>query len=440
MKSAPSILGNKAYVDLPTLNAHKVLAKIDTGADSSTIWASEVVERNGTLTFKLFGKNSVHYTGETVTTKSFSQTSVKNSFGEVQIRYKVALKTLINDRLIKVNYTLSNRENNSTPILIGRKTLSGKFLIDVAKQAEERPQRVLVVSKIRSSEVANFVEDVAQELANTTIDYATYDDIVVSFKDGTMSAFVDTFGADLASYDIVHFKTSTKRDITSSLARYAQSKGATVLDFAAIAGFPTMSKLYEYTLLTLNNIPIPDSVFVTPQKAPAAYKQFASQLGLPFVLKDIHGSKGNYNQVIHNEGEYQAMLQSVQSQDIYLIGQKFTPNDGDYRVLVMGHHIELVIYRSRADNSTHLNNTTQGGRATLLKATDLPPAIRRSSLLAARLMGRDIAGVDMVKDKVDGKWYCFEVNDGPQIVTGAFLEQKRTAFAAYIKRVLEKRI
>jgi D-alanine-D-alanine ligase-like ATP-grasp enzyme len=51
-------------------------------------------------------------------------------------------------------------------------------------------------------------------------------------------------------------------------------------------------------------------------------------------------------------------------------------------------------------------------------------------------MGRDVAGVDMMQGSEDGLWYCLEVNDGPQLASGAYVEEKSEAFAQFINRRL----
>ena len=125
-------IGINLLVSLPLEGISGVEAKIDTGADSSAIWASAIKEENGELSFTLFDKDSPHYTGKVIKTEDFKTTKVKNSFGDVEQRYKVKLKLIIAGRKINSSFTLANRGKNSYSILIGRRTLHGKFLVDVS--------------------------------------------------------------------------------------------------------------------------------------------------------------------------------------------------------------------------------------------------------------------------------------------------------------------
>ncbi len=125
-------LGSTEFVNIA--GYHDIPAKIDTGADSSSIWASHIhVDQNNILTFQLFDKKSPFYTGETIERKEFKAVVVRSASGEEQIRYRTNLQLTIGGRKINAMFTLANRGNNNFPVLIGRRTLSGKFLIDVSK-------------------------------------------------------------------------------------------------------------------------------------------------------------------------------------------------------------------------------------------------------------------------------------------------------------------
>jgi hypothetical protein len=46
---------------------------------------------------------------------------------------------VINGEAFSTTFTLANRTRNHFPVLIGRHTLEGKFLVDVSKSCVERP-------------------------------------------------------------------------------------------------------------------------------------------------------------------------------------------------------------------------------------------------------------------------------------------------------------
>jgi len=130
MEETPTI-GRNALIDIVD-HAAQVPAKIDTGADSSAIWASNIhIDKNGHLHFTLFDKESPFYSGEDIMTDDFTVAQVRSSSGHIQIRYRAQLTARIGGKRVKVLFNLSDRSQNEFPVLIGRRTLSGKFIVDV---------------------------------------------------------------------------------------------------------------------------------------------------------------------------------------------------------------------------------------------------------------------------------------------------------------------
>ena len=115
---------------------HDIPAKIDTGADRSAIWASKIkVDRDGTLKFALFGPSSQYYTGKVFKRKDYGVAKIKSSNGTTQMRYRTHLTIVVGGRKIRALFYLSDRSTQRFPILIGRSTIRGKFLVDVRNTA-----------------------------------------------------------------------------------------------------------------------------------------------------------------------------------------------------------------------------------------------------------------------------------------------------------------
>lgn len=126
-----SIIGRAERISIPTLGNYRVHARIDTGAKTSSIWATDVHEENGRL-YATFRSNAssdsiAHHFSH------FSKVAVSSSMGTVQTRYKVKLTVVIKKRRIISTFTLADRSMQVYPVLIGRNTLMNKFIVDVAK-------------------------------------------------------------------------------------------------------------------------------------------------------------------------------------------------------------------------------------------------------------------------------------------------------------------
>ena len=133
-----TLIGRTSYAKFPAERV-RVPAKIDTGADSSSVWASELhVDDDFELRFVLFGKESPFYTGTRHTTKNYKARQVRSSNGTTQIRYQVQLTVVLGGRKVRGSFTLADRSSNTYPVLIGCRLLTGKFLVDVAKGKKKR--------------------------------------------------------------------------------------------------------------------------------------------------------------------------------------------------------------------------------------------------------------------------------------------------------------
>lgn len=429
-------IGTIELIAFPQEALQAVPAKVDTGADSSSLWASNIVENGQKLSFTLFDRTSSLYSGKALTTTDYKVISVRNSFGHAEYRYKVKLPIVLGGRKLRAAFTLSNRANNRYPVLIGRKTLHGKFLVDVTRKPLKDCVSILMLSTKRTEVTQKFANNLASNDPRLHVEYGGYEDL--DFRIGmpeTRISLRET-GQDIASFDLVYFKTTARyMDVAAATARYLEKRNVPFLDHA-VKHFPSTSKLYQYALLEHSGLRVPPSMFMLPAPLVRSFADIAQQLGLPFVLKDIHGNKGEYNYLIRDEASFDLACAETGKAGVSCIAQGYIPNNCDYRVLVFGKKIELVICRTRGNDSTHLNNTSQGAMAEIVPASTLPAEVQKACIEGARLVERQIAGVDIVQDKQTGMWYCLEVNDGPQLASGSFTSEKHSALAKYFVRRL----
>lgn len=133
------IVGSTEFISIGDVK--NVPAKIDTGADTSSIWVSDIeMQEDGVLTFSLFDKKCPLYTGDRLKTTDYTAKVVRSSHGDSQIRYCVELPLTIMGKTFDTTFTLANRSRNHFPVLIGRRTLKGKFLVDVSKSSVTRQE------------------------------------------------------------------------------------------------------------------------------------------------------------------------------------------------------------------------------------------------------------------------------------------------------------
>jgi hypothetical protein len=128
------VLGRSDRVDLPKLKLFNVHAKVDTGAYNCSLHCTDVKVVNKCLEFIVLDEEHPEYTGSKFVFKKFKQKEIRNSFGESELRYVIKTQIRIFDRLIRAEFSLSNRGNLKFPVLLGRKILRDRFYIDVTKK------------------------------------------------------------------------------------------------------------------------------------------------------------------------------------------------------------------------------------------------------------------------------------------------------------------
>lgn len=129
-ESKIKLIGRREHVSFPLLNISKVEAKIDTGAYTCAIHCKNILLKTNNdksvLTFQLLDDTIYSF-------DEFSKKKIKNSFGEMEERYIIKTVIVIGKKRIKSTLSLSDRESMRYPVLIGRRLLRGKFIVDVSK-------------------------------------------------------------------------------------------------------------------------------------------------------------------------------------------------------------------------------------------------------------------------------------------------------------------
>lgn len=131
-------IGATDHLALPDFGIDDITCKIDTGAYTSTIHCSRVrlVEKDDLtyLSFRLYDPKFGITTRKEFRYSEFKERKVRSSNGEVDYRYSIYTTVVIFGKKIKTEFTLSFREKMKFPILLGRKFLKNRFIVDVSQK------------------------------------------------------------------------------------------------------------------------------------------------------------------------------------------------------------------------------------------------------------------------------------------------------------------
>lgn len=123
-------IGRTDKADFPVLGFYDIDIKIDTGAYTSSIHCHSIVEKDDKLVCTFFDKQHPLYNGQEMIFEEYDIAIVRSSNGETQYRYQVQSNITIFSKTYKISLTLSSREDMRFPVLIGRKFLTKKFIVD----------------------------------------------------------------------------------------------------------------------------------------------------------------------------------------------------------------------------------------------------------------------------------------------------------------------
>ena len=126
------IVGRKERIAFPQLRKYNVVARIDSGARSSSAHCDRIwIETMGgkKVLCCLFLKRSKRVTRF----EKFRRRRVKSSNGTIQIRYVVRLEVALGGVKKRTDITLTDRSTMNYSVLLGRRFLMNDFVIDVSK-------------------------------------------------------------------------------------------------------------------------------------------------------------------------------------------------------------------------------------------------------------------------------------------------------------------
>jgi len=144
--------------DFPDLELTHVEAKVDTGAYTSALHCKDIrlleTERGTMLSFCVIEPGGI--LTRRVYSDTFTQRTIRNSFGVAEKRYVIKTKIVLFGRKIRAEFTLADREHMRYPVLLGRKLLRNRFIVDVSlknlsQQSVENQNRASHAAKRRKT-------------------------------------------------------------------------------------------------------------------------------------------------------------------------------------------------------------------------------------------------------------------------------------------------
>jgi glutathione synthase/RimK-type ligase-like ATP-grasp enzyme len=219
----------------------------------------------------------------------------------------------------------------------------------------------------------------------------------------------------IAEYDALFIRATTSVDhYTYRFARRASQENMVVIDDPQSIVKCT-NKVYLAELMRSHQILTPETVFISKYDKELPFIQF------PCVLKKPDSAFSQGVVKLDDLKELQKSLtQFFKTSDLILI-QPFIPTEFDWRIGILDNKPLFACRYFMAKDHWQIYNwqATQQeieGKHETLPINEVPEAIVKTAMKAARLIGDSLYGVD-IKSHGD-KHYVIEVNDNPNIDFG----------------------
>jgi len=135
-KESKTLIGRRERVNFPDLGLFNIDAKVDTGAYTSAIHCSDVaktsIDGKPYVKFQLLDPTHPDYDHRPFELPVYKEKRIKSSIGVIQKRIIIRTKMEIAGRAFLTELSLADRSKMEYPVLLGRKALKGKFIVDVS--------------------------------------------------------------------------------------------------------------------------------------------------------------------------------------------------------------------------------------------------------------------------------------------------------------------
>ncbi|WP_192966981.1 30S ribosomal protein S6--L-glutamate ligase [Phycobacter azelaicus] len=424
-QAAKLTLGWEEWVSLPGLGLPAMKAKVDTGARTSALHATEIE------TFGPASAPKVRFTVHPIPGENLSipcsadiidRREVTSSNGESEMRYVISTDLVVDGHSWPIEVTLTDRRGMALHMLLGRQALGENVAVspserfcqpeldysvyaskNIRKTAPNRVLRIAVLSREDNYSTRRLVEEGEKrghtvEVIDTT---RCYMDI------NALAPEVHYDGKRLPRYDAVIPR------IGASITQYGT---AVLRQFETLGTFcvngsegitASRDKLHAHQVLARQKIGMPATAFAASPKDTKNLIDIVG--GAPLIVKLLESTQGKGVVLAETKKAAESVITAFRGLKANFLVQQFVKeaNGEDIRCLVVGSKVVAAMKRSGAEGDFR-SNLHLGGSAVAVRITKEE---RATAVKAAKAFGLNVAGVDLLRSETGPK--VLEVNSSP---------------------------
>lgn len=422
------IIGGEEWCAFPELNIPAIKARVDSGAKTSSIHASNIQKfnRNGEkwVSFEVHPIQETRKTTIRCEAKIIDHRSVKSSSGISEKRYVISSMLKIGNYQWAIELTLTNRDSMGFRMLLGREAMENRILVDPAnscllgKYSDEKIRELYqhikdVRSGLRIGVLASNPELYSNQRIMEAGEERGHDMIFLNIQQCYMKLDASNpevryrGGRSLNNLDAVIPRIRPNLTFYGcALVRQFESLGIFSANGSEAIG-KSRDKLYSSQLFSQNGIHIPITGFA---KSPLDTNDMINMVnGAPLIIKLLEGTQGKGVVLAENSKAAESVINAFKSLQANILVQEFIKEAGgkDIRCFVIDGKVVASIQREAAKGEFRAN-LHQGGTASVIKITSEE---KKLAVKAAKVLGLQIAGVDIIRSNKGP--LLLEVNSSP---------------------------
>jgi glutathione synthase/RimK-type ligase-like ATP-grasp enzyme len=239
----------------------------------------------------------------------------------------------------------------------------------------------------------------------------TYLDVALVFYKGAVRVL--RRDVDVSDFSFVWLASDwNSRDVAYALRLYFES---TDTPHSYVEKSP--SKVTDYMNFALNNLLIPDTVFVSRTNLEKSLPRIKKVCGYPLVIKDVKGSKGKHSQYVASEADLLKKMKDLPKSKKFLF-QRYISSEFDWGVMV-ANGIVVAGEKTYPSGGESGNTIFTRPEEHFIDVADIPMDIKDMAIKASGLLNLSWSRVDIIIDKNTGLPYLLEVNRYPGITSGS---------------------
>ncbi len=418
--------GWEEWVALPDLGLPAIKAKIDTGARTSALHASDIEVFGPTnrpkVRFIVHPVAGDYGVAIPCSANILDRREVTSSNGESEMRYVIGSKLAVNGQSWHIEITLTNRTGMASRMLLGRQALGDNITITASerrlqpeldykvyrsaglrKTAPKRALRIAVLSREDNYSTRRLVQEGearghSVEVIDTTRCYMAIN---------ARNPEIHYDGKRLPRYDAVIPR------IGASITPYGT---AVIRQFETIGTYcvngsagisSSRDKLQAHQILASQRIGMPTTAFAA---SPKDTKNLMELVGTaPMIVKLLESTQGKGVVLAETKKAAESVIDAFRGLRANFLVQHFVKEAAgeDIRCLIIGGKVVAAMKRTGAEGDFR-SNLHRGGSA---KVARISRSERTTAVKAAKAFGLGVAGVDLLRSEDGPK--VLEVNSSP---------------------------